>query len=221
MHVGTLHGNARQSTELVSMIQARCRFGIAVAALLFCLHPAHAQSTGACVVQRIEGTAMVSAGGSPPRAVQTGQTLAAADTMRTQSQSRITMACANNLKVVLGPDSVITVEGLLAAEAQTFGLRLLDGIVGFIFKGSGGGVQVRTPSAVAAVRSTEWAMRWSNGVSEVFTREGTVAVSADAGSVRLGPGDGVDVSDSGEFKPVVQWRPPRIARFGELLGADW
>ena len=221
MHVSTPHGNARQSTELVTMIQARCRFGIALAALLFCLHPAHAQSTGTCLVQRIEGTAMVSAGGSAPRAAQTGQALAAADTVRTQSQSRITMACANNLKVVLGPDSVITVEGLLAAETQTFGLRLLDGIVGFIFKGSGGGVQVRTPSAVAAVRSTEWAMRWSNGVSEVFTREGTVAVSADGGSVRLGPGDGVDVSDSGEFKPVVQWRPPRIARFGELLGADW
>ena len=164
---------------------------------------------------------MLSAGGSAPRAAQTGQALVAADTVRTQSQSRITMACANNLKVVLGPDSVITVEGLLAAETQTFGLRLLDGIVGFIFKGSGGGVQVRTPSAVAAVRSTEWAMRWSNGVSEVFTREGAVAVSADGGSVRLGPGDGVDVSDSGEFKPVVQWRPPRIARFGELLGADW
>lgn len=100
-------------------------------------------------------------------------------------------------------------------------MSLLDGIVGFIFKGSGGGVQVRTPSAVASVRSTEWAMRWNNGVSEVFTREGTVAVSANGGSVGLGPGDGVDVSGSGEFKPVVQWKPPRIARFGELLGADW
>ena len=164
---------------------------------------------------------MVSAGGSAPRAAQMGQALAAADTVRTQSQSRITMACANNLKVVLGPDSGITVEGLLAAETQPFGLSLLDGIVGFIFKGSGGGVQVRTPSAVASVRSTEWAMRWNNGVSEVFTREGTVAVSANGGSVGLGPGDGVDVSGSGEFKPVVQWKPPRIARFGELLGADW
>ena len=203
------------------MIHARCQFGIAVALLLVFLDPAHAQSPGACVVQRIEGTAMVSAGGAPPRAVQMGQALAAADTMRTQSQSRITMACANNLKVVMGPDSVITVEGLLAAEVKTFGLHLLDGIVGFVFKGSGTSVRVRTPSAVAAVRSTEWAMRWSNGVSEVFTREGTVAVSADGGSVRLGPGDGVDVSDNGVFKPVVQWKPPRIARFGELLGADW
>ena len=109
----------------------------------------------------------------------------------------------------------------IAQLEAKFGLRLLDGIVGFIFKGTGGGVQVRTPSAVASVRSTEWAMRWSNGVSEVFTREGTVAVSANGGSVGLGPGDGVDVSGSGEFKPVVQWKPPRIARFGELLGADW
>lgn len=196
-------------------------FGRAAAALLFIATPALAWPSGACVIERVEGSAMVSAGGSAQRPAQTGLAIAAADTVRTRAQSRVTMVCPNSLKVVIGPDSEITVEGLVAGAARPFGMRLLDGIAGFVFKGKGGGVQVRTPSAVAAVRSTEWAMRVHQRVSEVFTREGAVSVKADGGSARLGPGDGVDVSGTGELKPVVQWKPPRIARFAELLGSDW
>ena len=191
-----------------------------MAALLTIVEPASAQPAGACLIQRIEGTVTVSAGGAAPLTAQMGQTLAASDTVRTLPASRVSLGCAGGLKVVVGPDSAVTVEGVLAAGSQPFGLRLLEGIAGFVFKGRGG-VQVRTPSAVAAVRSTEWAMRWANGVSEVFTREGTVTVSANGGTANLGPGDGVDVLDTGAFSPVVQWRPPRIARFGELLGTDW
>jgi hypothetical protein len=193
---------------------------LAAAALGFVVASAHAQSPGACLVQRVEGAATVSAGGAASRPVEPGLSLGPNDTLRTPAAARVTLACPDNLKVVVGPDSAITVEGLLASDGRPFGLRLLEGIAGFLFKGSSG-VQVRTPSAVAAVRSTEWAMRVHNGISEVFTRTGTVSVTADGGSARLGPGDGVDVSNTGELKPVVQWRPPRIARFAELLGPDW
>lgn len=186
----------------------------------FAFASVHAQSSGTCLVQRVEGAAIVSTGGGAQRPAEAGLALGPNDTLRTPSASRVTLACTDNLKVVVGPDSAITVEGLLDGGVRPFGLRLLDGIAGFLFKGSSG-VQVRTPSAVAAVRSTEWAMRVQNGVSEVFTRAGTVSVTGDGGSVQLGPGDGVDVSNSGEFKPVIQWRPPRIARFAELLGPDW
>jgi hypothetical protein len=201
-------------------IATACRL-IGLFATLFVVgSPAHAQPSGTCTVQRVEGAAVVSAGGAARRPVEPGLTLAPNDTLRTPSASRVTLDCPDKLKVVVGPDSEVTVEGLLAGDVRPFGLRLLDGIAGFIFNGSSG-VQVRTPSAVAAVRSTEWAMRVNDGVSEVFTRTGTVTVTADGGSARLGPGDGIDVSDTGALKPVVQWRPPRIARFVELLGPDW
>jgi ferric-dicitrate binding protein FerR (iron transport regulator) len=195
--------------------------GFAAAALWFAVATAHAQSPATCLVQRVEGTpTVVSSGSAAQRLVEPGLALGPNDTLRTPSASRVTLACPDKLTVVVGPDSAITVEGLLAGDGRPFGLRLLDGIAGFLFKGSSG-VQVRTPSAVAAVRSTEWAMRVHDGVSEVFTRAGTVSVTADGGSARLAPGDGVDVSNAGELKPVVQWRPPRIARFAELLGPDW
>ena len=205
---------------MIAMLTAFVPHGLALATLLFVVASAHAQSSGTCLVQRVEGAAVVSAGGAPRRPAELGLALGPNDTLRTPSASRVTLACSDNLMVVVGPDSEITVEGLLAGNVRPFGLRLLDGIAGFLFKGNSG-VQVRTPSAVAAVRSTEWAMRVHNGVSEVFTRAGTVSVAADGGSARLGPGDGVDVSNTGELKPVVQWRPPRIARFAELLGPDW
>jgi len=203
----------------MAMVTARGLNGL-FATLLFVAAPAHAQPSGTCTVKRVEGAAVVSAGGAALRPVEPGLTLAPNDTLRTSSTSRVTLDCPDKLKVVVGPDSEITVEGLLAGDVRPFGLRLLDGIAGFIFNGSSG-VQVRTPSAVAAVRSTEWAMRVHEGVSEVFTRTGSVSVTADGGSARLGPGDGIDVSNTGALKPVVQWRPPRIARFVELLGPDW
>lgn len=183
---------------------------------------AQAQSSGPCLIQRVEGSPVVSTTGAGPRPAEVGLALAANDTLRTPSRSRVTMACPNELKVVIGPDAEITVEGLLAGDARPFALRLLDGIAGFVFKGRGGdGVQVRTPSAVAAVRSTEWAVRVQAGATAVFTREGTVVVTASGWSAPLGPGAGIDVAATGELRPVVRWGPPRIALLGELLGPDW
>ena len=194
----------------------------AAACLLAIVVPSQAQPSGACSVQRVEGTALVSGGTAPPRPAQAGMSLAANDTVRTPSQARVTLACPNGLRIVIGPDSEIALEGVLPGADRNFGLRLLEGITGFVFRGSGGdGIQVRTPSAVAAVRSTEWAMQVRTGTTEVFTREGTVSVTANGVSVALSAGDGVDVTGTGELRPVVRWRPPRIAQFVERLGADW
>ena len=199
----------------------RLLYAVAASLLAFVL-PTQAQPSGACSVQRVDGAALVSGGTAPPRPAQVGMVLAATDTVRTPVQARVTLACPNGLRVVIGPDSELALEGVLAGTDRSLGLRLLEGITGFVFRGSSGdGVQVRTPSAVAAVRSTEWAMQVRNGATEVFTREGAVSVTGNGVSVRLGPGDGVDVTASGELRPVVQWRPPRIAQFVERLGADW
>jgi hypothetical protein len=195
---------------------------LAAASLLGIAAHGQAQTADACLVQRVEGAVVVSAGTAPPRPALVGMTVVANETVRTPAQARISLACPNGLKIVVGPDSEVALEGVLAGTARNFGLRLLEGIIGLVFKGSSGdGVQVRTPSAVAAVRSTEWAMRVQRGASEVFTREGTVSVTARDTSVQLGTGDGVDVTDAGELRPVVRWRPPRIAQFVERLGADW
>ncbi len=181
-----------------------------------------AQTQGTCVITQTEGQAVVSARGAGTQPAVIGLGLGLNAKLRTEADARVTMACSGGLEVVIGPESEIDVLGLLDHETRPFGLRLIDGIAGFLFSSEdGNGVQVRTPSAVAAVRSTEWAMRVENRASAIFTREGTVFVSADDTVAQLSPGKGIDVSSSGEVGSVTDWGSARIEEFDALLGAEW
>ncbi len=184
--------------------------------------PAAAQTPGTCTVTRVTGQAEVSARGAGTRPAALGLGLGRNATLRTQADGRVTLSCADGLTVVVGPASEIDLQGILDGGSQPFGLRLMRGIAGFLTSGTAeNGVQVRTPSAVAAVRSTQWAMQVEDRASAVFTRSGTVFVLAEGGEARLGPGDGVDVTPSGDVGPVTRWGQARIDRFDALLGPDW
>ncbi|WP_162946830.1 FecR domain-containing protein [Ruegeria sp. EL01] len=181
-----------------------------------------AQTQGTCVITRMEGQAVVSARGAGAQPAAIGLGLGLNAKLHTEADARVTMACSGGLEVVVGPKSEIDVLGLLGDDTRPFGLRLIDGIAGFLFSSEdGNGVQVRTPSAVAAVRSTEWAMRVENSASAIFTREGTVFVSADDSVAQLSPGKGIDVSSSGKVGSVTDWGSARIEEFNALLGAEW
>ncbi len=190
--------------------------------LIGLVHPAAAQTSGTCIVKQVAGQASVSARGSGVRPAVIGLGLGRNAKLRTQAGGHVTMACSGGLEVIVGPETEIDVIGLLDGDAQPFGLRLMNGIAGFLFSSDNqDGVQVRTPSAVAAVRSTQWAMRVEDRASAVFARSGTVFVVAESGDARLSPGEGVDVSPSGAMGPVVRWGQARIDRFDALLGPDW
>lgn len=185
--------------------------------------PAWAQAPADCIVIRVEGQAVAFARGVDRTVVEPGLGIGRGAVLRTRGDERVTLACVGGLTVVIGPDTELSVSGILDGGARPFALRLLNGIAGFLLEdGGSGGVQVTTPSAVAAVRSTQWAMRVDRQASEVFAREGTVfTFGAGDASVRLGAGDGVDVTPEGDVGPVVQWGQARIDRFGALLGGDW
>ncbi|WP_372572345.1 FecR domain-containing protein [Ruegeria jejuensis] len=184
--------------------------------------PVVAQTQGTCIVTRVEGQAVVSARGAETQSAVNGLGLGLNAKLRTEAEARVTMACSGGLEVVVGPESEIDVLGLLDGDTRPFGLRLIDGIAGFLFSSEdGSGVQVRTPSAVAAVRSTEWAMQVESGASAIFTREGTVFVAVDGADAQLGAGEGVDISSSGEIGSVAHWGQARIEEFDVLLGVEW
>ena len=184
--------------------------------------PAGAQTPGACVVTRVEGGAEVSARGAGVQAAVTGLGLGRNAKLRTEAGARVTLRCFGGLDVVVGPESEVDVLGLLEGGTKPLGFRLIDGLAGFLFSSQdGNGVQIRTPSAVAAVRSTQWAMQVERRASAVFAREGTVFVFANGGEARLGPGDGIDVTSSGKRGKVTRWGQARIDRFDALLGPDW
>lgn len=180
-----------------------------------------AQGAGPCVIRSVEGRAIVTAPGAGQHVAEIGLGIGANATLRTMADARVTLLCPDDLRVVVGSSTEIAVARLVSGGPQPVALRLMRGIAGFLFGGTGDGVQVHTPSAVAAVRSTQWAMRVENDASAVFAREGAVFVRGDDATVRLDPGDGVDVAANGDVGQVVQWGQTRINLFARLLGPEW
>ncbi|MSP88522.1 MAG: hypothetical protein EXQ92_06870 [Alphaproteobacteria bacterium] len=77
---------------------------------------------------------------------------------------------------------------------------------------------VRTETAVASVRSTDWMLAARADLAEVFAHEGSVAVRnikhpLTPGEVMLFPGDGTDVRPDARPTGPVRWGPPRINNF--------
>jgi hypothetical protein len=178
---------------------------------------------GVCVILAVEGAAQVSASGTGSRPAEPGLGLGRNAWLRTGDGGRATLGCDGDLRVVVGPASEFVVRRVLEEAPRTFRVQMMRGIAGFLFGSgdAGGEVQVRTPSAVAAVRSTEWAMQVAGGASAVFAREGAVFVVGARETARLGPGNGIDVTADGALGTVVQWGQPRIDLFSELLGPEW
>lgn len=204
------------------------RAGLLAAALTLGLAAPGAVRTGAaqtgatCVITEVSGTAEVSAYGAGRHVVAPGLGLGRNATLGTEPDARVTLACPHGLQVVVGPDTELALSGLLVGADRPFGLRLIDGIAGFLFDRDGGdGVQVSTPSAVAAVRATEWAMQVRDGTSAVFARDGSVFAVAEGGRVRLRAGEGIDVTRKGEVGPVRRWGRARIDGVAALLGPGW
>jgi hypothetical protein len=85
---------------------------------------------------------------------------------------------------------------------------------------SGRRFEVITPQAIAAVRGTEWAVDAEGAKTSVFVQTGRVGVrrATTAGSVVLGPGQGVDVDATATPLRVIQWGAPRVAALMARLG---
>ncbi|WP_324754980.1 FecR family protein [Roseovarius sp. Pro17] len=187
--------------------------------LLVFASPALAQSDAPCVLSRVEGTTshVLREGKSLP--AQSGMGIISSDSLRTGDASRMTLHCTSGVVVTIGPDTWIAVDKVAPQQGE---IRLFDGIAGFVLNWRKPGVfQIRTPSAIAAVRSTEWAMQVKSGATSVFVRDGSVDVTARKGGASLGPGDGIDVSDQSVAEPVKRWGQARIDLCNELLGHYW
>lgn len=183
-----------------------------------------AQSTDQCQVMQATGRAVVERGDVRGRIVE-GVLVQNGDTIITQRRARLTIRCTDGLVMVVGPETRIGLDRLLRsadAPPTTTGIDIFRGIVGFLRPGGRrDGFAVSTPSAVAAVRSTEWTVEVADRATAAFVREGAVSVRAADRAVVLTAGDGIDVSADGIGGPVKQWGQARIDGLSERLGPDW
>ena len=193
----------------------------AVLALAMAATPAGAQSLVRCTVAALDGTRASVWTDGAVRPARAGGAFAVVGRIVTGPDTRIALDCEGGRRVVVAPDTDIDFGRLAASEG--YAARLLRGLAGFVLPLLGADrFEVRTPTAVASVRSTEWLMEvGEDGATAVFVREGAVAVEAPRGGAVLEPGEGVDVTATGVAGPVKTWGAGRVARLSALLGAGW
>ncbi|PWJ21387.1 FecR family protein [Jannaschia seohaensis] len=191
---------------------------------LLLLAPGGTRAQGETFCQVVEvtiGAATIQRGRTRVTAV-VGHVLATGDRIRTEAAARVRILCDSGLTVDVGPDTRIDLDALLVPPEEGGAVRLLRGVAGFLLpRPRSGGFEVRTPSAVAAVRSTEWAVEVSGEATTAFVREGRVAVGGRRSVVLLGPGEGVEVTAQGALGPVQSWDAERVDALGARIGPAW
>lgn len=184
--------------------------------------PALAAEARECAVDAVEGAdARVWADGawSP---LSPGQPLAAEAKVATGRATRVRIVCDDGIVVTVAPASEVNLESLTSPGDSVI-MQLVHGIVGLFAPERMRRFEVRTPLAIASVRSTEWLVEHDPAEgSAVFVRAGRVAVGARTGGrFGLGPGEGITITPDGVPGEVKTWGQPRIARSTEALGFDW
>lgn len=141
------------------------------------------------------------------------------DRIETAESGLVTLVCPDDLRITVGPSSVVVLVDV-DQGATGWGATLSTGIARFARPLFGGArFEVRTPTAVASVRSTVWTVEATAEATAVFVREGQVVVTPVAAPLPDGPaeavldaGQGVDVSAAEGLGLIEDWGQTRIAQ---------
>ncbi len=194
------------------------------AAALLALGPlsAAAAEERSCTVEAIDGPEALGwhAGEWSPLAA--GQAVAFEAKVSTGPATRVKISCQDGIVVTVGTGTEVNL-ATLAASDRTVILQLIEGIVGLVAPAGFAAFDVRTPLAIASVRSTEWLVEHDRADgSAVFVRDGEVVVRARAGGwFTLDTGEGITIAPDGSPGAVKTWGDARIARSAQALGFDW
>lgn len=179
-----------------------------------------------CIVEGVEGGSArywqdgiwsdlrVSLALSPEAKISTGQ------------ETRVKIVCDDRIVITIGAATEVNLEQLAGSAGPHTNviLQLIEGIVGIVApKRTWRRFDVRTPVAIASVRSTEWLVEHdSAGGAAVFVRAGEVAVRVrDGRRFVLSRGEGISISAAGAAGEIKVWGAGRIAKSTEALGFDW
>lgn len=196
-------------------------FAAAAALGCFLAFAARAQEPAAgCTVARISGTAVVLRDGGSSR-LAPGASLGSDDQLVTGARARLRIACKDGVEITIGPDSSVAMRALATAGTESRSLiELVGGILRIALAPhfARDRLELRTPTAVAAARSTAWTAEADAGKTAVFVIEGTVSVSSRAtgATAEVSAGFGIDVPATGAPAAPVRWGQPRAERALQL-----
>lgn len=166
---------------------------------------AWAQDAAAGHISRLAGGVVVVRHGAE-MALGIDGAIDVADTIRTSADGRAEITFTDGSILTVGPESEVEVSFFAPEASESTALfDLISGIARLtVNKATGWGrFEVRTTTAVASVRGTDYLVEALPEKSAVFVAEGRVAVSsrAGAGTIILRMGQGVDVT--AEYVPLV------------------
>jgi ferric-dicitrate binding protein FerR (iron transport regulator) len=186
---------------------------------------AAAQAVRDCAVTALEGDNMRVEEGGSWQGIAAGPLPAAATRIETGPTTRLEVSCADGFVVTIGPDSLADLGDLLRPDAEPgIVMTLLEGILGIVTPDRvEPPVEVRTPAAIAAVRSTAWLVEHdpATEATAVFVRQGRVTVSNREIALVLREGEGITLTSDAVVRPVAAWGQPRIDRSTGALGLGW
>jgi len=177
---------------------------------------AHAQEeTAVGRIGRIVGEVTVVRGaGSVP--AQLGMIVLQDDAVATGSDGRVEILYTDGSTVVLGSGTTVSIARYAppTAGAGTALLDLIDGILRVTLSAgrTWKSFEVRSATAVASVRSTDWIVDADGPSTAIFVIDGSVAVDSRAGlgGIVLAAGQGTDVRAGEAPDPPKVWGQQRV-----------
>ena len=172
-------------------------------------------------VAAVVGTVLVTGAdggsGGEARRLTEGAPVFQGDRIETAAGSRVRLEFVDESVVSLGENCAFTIDWFLYAPAIDLRsvlflvprgiLRLAASLV------PDSTFELRTNTAVASVRGTDWMAEASGESTAVVVLDGRVAVGNALGTVVLTEGEGTDVAAGEPPTPPVRWGEARIERF--------
>lgn len=203
---------------LVGAVLRRCPRAAVIAVLaLTVTMPAAPAQDGAPIGELGRALGEVSVvRGAQRQPAQSGTVLYQGDAVVTGPGSRAEIRCGDGSTITLGADTTLSLAEFAPSQAGT-GRGFLDLVQGILRIALSSGrpwqsFEVRSATAVASVRSTEWIVDATRVTTGVFVIGGSVAVTNrdGAGEVLLTAGQGTDVPAAGVPSAAKTWGQKRV-----------
>lgn len=169
-------------------------------------------------IQEVSGQTIISATGVEDAEAKVGMQIPAGYSVSTKANSKAVLKLVDGSLITISESSSIVLnEALITPDdsAKKSSIGLLFGKIGLkIQKGDGKDVKVHTPTAIAAVRGTEFEVALaSDGSTVVGVDEGNVNMATDGGDADLDAGKAGSVTIGDEKKGVSSSSEEESAKF--------
>ncbi len=162
------------------------------------------------------GDVSVVKGKAPAKKLAVSSVVAVGDIVKTGSGAKAQLKLADGSVVTIGENTELKITRFQVQGDERKGLLdLARGVARAVVTkmAPSSTFEIRTPTAVAAVRSTVWMLEYNaKGETEVFVGEGVVAVTSrgkELGRAILEPGRGTTVAKDKAPIPPEVWAQPR------------